>query len=1502
MLKRSKAISMLVTLSMILSIAASAISFAPRAAAAEGSAGGAAPAAYHGLKAEYYTAGGPPNFTFDTFKGTGYDPNLDISNLEPSIKMYTGQENRVGIRWTGFIQPEFSENYTFYITGDNGFRLWIDNKLTIDHWVADWDKEQTSQPVALVAGQKYSIKLELFEDSGGSNVHMRWASPSVAKEAVPTQAFYLPDGFAPGGIVSEDGLQIELPFEASLKPVTAELVKHLKVNIATGSLSLASAALKEGDDKVVAVKLTEPLNSRDIGNVKAVYDGKGGLETLAGEVVAGFDKPLLNGSKYQIMSPWADDVDKENVLPEYPRPQLARENWVNLNGEWEFQAAKKGEAVPAGLTLKEKILVPFAAEAKLSGINRVEDLMWYKRTFTIPKNWDGERVKLNFGAVDYLATVYVNGQSVGSHKGGYTSFSFDITDYLVAGDNELIVHVLDETDMGADQAVGKQTVKKLGGIWYTSVSGIWQTVWLEPVAAAHIEKLDMATDIHKGELKLNVAGSGIQGHTVEAVVLSNGDVIGTATGDVGSEIAVPVPNARLWSPDDPFLYDLKVYLKDGSQTVDEVTSYFGMREIKLGKVDGVTRPLLNGNFVFQMGPLDQGFWPDGIYTAPTDEALKFDIEAVKRVGMNTIRKHIKVEPARWYYWADKLGVLVWQDMPSLEDRQGNKGSDITQPTKTQWFKEYKEMVDQLRSVTSIIVWTVFNEGWGQFDQGGQQTRDATAYVKGLDSTRLINSTSGWWDAGAGDLLDMHRYPDPGAPNASDTRVAVLGEYGGLGLHVPGHEWSPLVFSYQLMNSKEQLTSTYINYINRLKQLKEGGLSAAIYTQITDVEYEINGLLSYDRKVEKMDFDRIAIAHRELIGTATKTDLLAEIAKAEAMVGQAKIGTGAGEYKQAVVDAFNAVLDAAAAVAENANALAGDIQTALKSLQNARGQLFAAVNDPIEAGSRVDGFDAAALNEEWSVFKADNSKWSLTRKPGFLSLDTSAGDTFQGSNNLPNIFLKDAPAGDFVITTKVEAPVRKNYQQAGLFLWQNEDNYVKLGHVWDTDGSTGKSLETAYEKNAAYVKATNMANHPGFDTSYLQIRKIGNVVSTFFWNGTAWKAAADPMTVSLSNLKIGFYGLSSGDKTSIQANFDYFSVGPVQAADKAALQAAITAAEAQLSAAVTGTEPGQYPQVAKEAFGAAIAAAKAAAANAAADQAAVDAAAAALSQAAATFAAAVVPTAPAEASATLAGPAQVKAGQSFDLKVGISNITAEKFQSLYAQILTITFNPNQLALSEAVSLQEGFGILEKHAIEPGKVRIIAAGQGSSLSADAEWLKLTFLASVTGAPVRADISVSGIEVANSLGEELAVNGAAHTVQISAQVDLTALNEAIAAAEALYNGAVAGTQPGQYPAAAKAAFGAAIAKAKEVAVNQNATDAQVRDAIAQLHAAATAFQASVLSGDINNDQKITVGDLGIVAAAYGKTSADPNWSQYKKADLNADGKVDIEDIAMLARWILG
>jgi hypothetical protein len=703
--------------------------------------------------------------------------------------------------------------------------------------------------------------------------------------------------------------------------------------------------------------------------------------------------------------------------------------------------------------------------------------------------------------------------------------------------------------MGEDQAVGKQTVKKLGGIWYTSVSGIWQTVWLEPVNQAHIEKLDMTPDIAKGELKLNAAASGAEGLTVHAIAKSNGQVVGEVMGAPNTELTLPVPKARLWTPDDPFLYDLEVELLNGGGTVDEVASYFGMREIKLGVVDGVMRPLLNGEFVFQMGPLDQGYYPDGIYTAPTEEALKFDIQTVKRVGMNTIRKHIKIEPARWYYWADKLGVLVWQDMPSLEDRNYNGGRDISAAAKEQWQKEYKEMVDQLRSVPSIIVWTVFNEGWGQWDGGGPLTRQATEYVRGLDPTRLINQASGWWDGGTGDLVDMHAYPAPNSPQPTADRAAVLGEYGGLGLHVPGHEWSPLVFSYQLMESKAALTNRYIQFINSLKQLKKNtGLSAAIYTQISDVEYEINGLLSYDRKVEKMDFDAIAQAHRELIGTVTPADLAKEIGIADDLNGRVKAGSQGGQYPQAAIDEFRAAINTAKSVHENQSATPAEIKQAINTLATARVSFLGKVYDPIPRNSDTDHFDLPELKPDWTIYRPDDSKWSLTANPGQLRIETLQGDSHEISNNIKNVFLKNAPVGDFVITTKVSAPVGRNFQQAGLYLWQNEDNYVKFAHVWDTVGGSGKTLETAYELNGRYMKPGNMAAHPGLDTVHLQVRKEGNVYTTFFWDGAAWKQAADPVTAELTDLKIGLYAISALDGSPIPADFDYFSVGAIVPAD------------------------------------------------------------------------------------------------------------------------------------------------------------------------------------------------------------------------------------------------------------------------------------------------------------------------------------------------------------------
>ncbi|UQZ82674.1 Evolved beta-galactosidase subunit alpha [Paenibacillus konkukensis] len=1384
----------------------------PSAQAAEG----LPDSAVHGLKGEYYTNSGSPLFNFGTLKSTVLDPNLDFGSLETAFGILTGQQDKVNVRWTGFIEPEYSEDYTFYITGDNGFRLWVDDKLIIDHWVNDWDKEQVGKPIHLNAGQKYTIKVEYFEDTGGSNIHLRWSSPSVSKSAVPTEALTPPSGFSYGGKISVDGATAEVKLDQAVQALPGGLIDHLKIKVMGTNWPIASASLKPGDDSTLVLTFENPVYSKDVWLVSASYDGQGGLKAQDGTVVPAFDKSLQNESKYQIMTPWASQVTKENVLPEYPRPQLVRNQWQNLNGEWEFQSAKAGEAAPAGQTLKEKILVPFAAESVLSGIHRVENLMWYKRSFTIPSDWSGQRVKLNFGAVDYLATVYVNGQQVGTHKGGYTSFSFDITDQLKPGENELIVQVLDNTDTGEDQAVGKQTVKKLGGIWYTSVSGIWQTVWLEPVAAAHIEKLDMTPDIEDQVLKLTVPAEPAQGLTVEAVAIKDGQEAGRISGPAGEELKLPVPNPRLWSPDDPFLYDLQVQLKNGDQVVDQVSSYFGMREIKLGKVDGITRPLLNGKFVFQMGPLDQGFYPDGIYTAPTDDALKFDIQTVKRIGMNTIRKHIKVEPARWYYWADKLGVLVWQDMPSLEDRQGNHGSDITQAAKTQWLKEYKEMVDQLRSAPSIIEWTVFNEGWGEFDWGGQQTKDAVNYVKSLDSTRLINNASGWQDSGTGDLVDMHSYPAPNAPTPTDTRAAVLGEYGGLGLHTPGHEWSPLVFSYQEMKDKKEITDKYIDFINQLKNLKASpGLSAAIYTQISDVEYEINGLLSYDRKVEKLDFDRIAKAHRELIGTTNNEDLSNGIQSAEQFYSKLQAGDKPGQYPQDALDRFHSVIESAKQVLAAIGSTSSDYQQALNQLSSEQELMFTLVHDPVSKGAAVDNFDSTTLNDAWSIYRPNNDYWSLTSNPGNLTIQTQNGDSYESSNAIKNVFLQNAPDGDFIITTKVTAPVRRNFQQAGLIVWQNEDNYVRFGHVWDTQGATGKSLESAYEKNAKYSKATNMALHPGYDTSYLQIRKVGNVYTTYYWDGSAWKPAADPMTVQLSDLKVGFYAFST-DATSIQAKFDYFATAPVT------------------------NDP----------------------------------------------------------AASLTGPASVVSGQPFETAVSLDNVT----QTVYAQDLNFTYDADRLDFVSASSAKDGWIIVDKKA-EPGHVRLITANV-SGADASGELFKLQWKAKDSGAETSGTIALSKLIVADGQGNETELEPASLSVRITAGVDKSALGSLIATAQSKHDTATEGNAVGQYKPGSKAALQTAIDQALAVYNDAQATKEQVEQAIVALNAALQTFIHSVNtahSGDVNGDGKFSVGDLAIVAAAYGKKSIDPDWEQYQEADINNDGIVDLVDLATLAQKIL-
>lgn len=562
-----------------------------------------------------------------------------------------------------------------------------------------------------------------------------------------------------------------------------------------------------------------------------------------------------------LVTRWYDDVSPTNALPEYPRPQMTRADWQNLNGLWQFAPAAGGDSAPFGRDLPEQILVPFPVESALSGVMRHESKLWYRRAFDLPPGWAGQRILLHFGAVDWQATVYVNSQQVGAHTGGYDAFTFDITDHLNAqGPQELVVYVEDPTDQGG-QPRGKQILNP-GGIWYTAVSGIWQTVWLEPVAPAHIDRLQMTPDVDAGLLRLTVEASG-EGYIVRAVAANGGVQVAAVEGAANTELQLPIPDAHLWSPDDPFLYDLSVSLVRAGQTVDEVGSYFGMRKIALGNIDGVPRILLNDRFVFQIGPLDQGFWPDGIYTAPTDDALKSDLEFIKSVGWNMVRKHIKVEPDRCYYWADKLGLLVWQDMPSTDT--DNK---IPVP-KGDFEMELRAMIDGRRNHPSIVVWVVFNEGWGQAQWGAEGTRRMTDFARELDSSRIINSASGWTDHHVGDLSDIHKYVGPEAPPVEAYRAAVLGEFGGLGLHTQGHEWNANQFAYEWQTDSDQLTRRYLGLIDQLQtMMRDSGLNAAVYTEITDVEEELNGFLTYDRAVTKLDVDAVASAHRRLIEQST----------------------------------------------------------------------------------------------------------------------------------------------------------------------------------------------------------------------------------------------------------------------------------------------------------------------------------------------------------------------------------------------------------------------------------------------------------------------------------------------------------------------------------------------------------------------------------------------------------------------------------------------------------
>ncbi len=570
----------------------------------------------------------------------------------------------------------------------------------------------------------------------------------------------------------------------------------------------------------------------------------------------------------RIRTAWSEEIDPQNVLPEYPRPQMVRSEWKNLNGLWNYAIRPLGEQPAA---FDGEILVPFAVESSLSGVGErlgSKNELWYERTFEISPKWNGKRILLHFGAVDWKADVWVNGISVGSHTGGYTPFSFDITAALAKGENTLRVRVWDPTDEGY-QPRGKQ-VNNPNGIWYTPVSGIWQTVWLEAVPQQYIREVRTTPDLDRKTFRVEVPVCNAQpGDLVEVTLYDGGAEVASARALNGATVELTLADPKCWSPDSPFLYDMKVALLRNGRLIDAVESYAAMRKFStLRDKNGIVRLALNNKPLFQFGPLDQGWWPDGLYTAPTDEALAFDVIKTKELGYNMIRKHVKVEPARWYYHCDKAGMIVWQDMPNGD--QGPQwqmhsyctGEERHRSAESEacYRKEWKEIIDYLYSFPSIGVWVPFNEAWGQF-----KGPEIAEWTKAYDPSRLVNPASGGNHYLTGDILDLHHYPQPKMTLLDTNRATVLGEYGGIGLVIPDHVWvkNRDNWGYTRFNSPKEVTDEYARYADELLRLIGCGFAAAVYTQTTDVEVEVNGLMTYDRKVVKVEEERIREINRTI---------------------------------------------------------------------------------------------------------------------------------------------------------------------------------------------------------------------------------------------------------------------------------------------------------------------------------------------------------------------------------------------------------------------------------------------------------------------------------------------------------------------------------------------------------------------------------------------------------------------------------------------------------------
>lgn len=573
----------------------------------------------------------------------------------------------------------------------------------------------------------------------------------------------------------------------------------------------------------------------------------------------------------KIKTQWAETLDTDNILPEYPRPIMERQDWLNLNGLWDYSIKPTGESEPS--QFDGKILVPFAVESSLSGVQKTvgeNNELWYKRTFKVPSKWNGKNVLLHFGAVDWKAEVYLNDIKIGTHVGGYTPFCFNITPYLKPGEQKLVVKVFDPTDKGY-QPRGKQ-VSNPRGIWYTPVTGIWQTAWLEPVDAKHITNVKNVADIDKNRMKVDVCTQNTnQADIVEVKIFDGKNLVNSAKAVAGQSLEINIPEAKLWSVNSPFLYDMEVNLYSNGKITDKIKSYCAMRKVSMKRDKyGVMRIQLNNEDCFHFGPLDQGWWPDGLYTAPTDEALLYDIQKTKDFGYNMIRKHVKVEPARWYTHCDRLGILVWQDMPNgdksphWEMYSYFKGTEAVRSAESEanFRQEWKNIMDFLYSYPCVTVWVPFNEAWGQF-----KSEEIADWTKAYDPSRLVNPASGGNHYRSGDMIDMHSYPGPRIFVVDPERVNVLGEYGGIGLPMQEHLWQrDKNWGYVEFKNPKEVTDKYIEYAEELKAMISNVYSGAVYTQTTDVEGEVNGLITYDRKVIKVEEDRLRKINQEIVNS------------------------------------------------------------------------------------------------------------------------------------------------------------------------------------------------------------------------------------------------------------------------------------------------------------------------------------------------------------------------------------------------------------------------------------------------------------------------------------------------------------------------------------------------------------------------------------------------------------------------------------------------------------